>query len=95
MIEWCEISYWQIVLKKSVFADDWKFSGLLVRLACCDVRDRGCRARDRQGCSRFTDASVIGSGQTAPPCRGKCDRFDSLAATGFGTVHVPSRSSGG
>ena len=32
-------AFWRIVLKKSFFADDLKFSGLLVRLSRCGVRD--------------------------------------------------------
>jgi hypothetical protein len=31
--------FWRIVLKKSFFADDEKFSGPLVRLSRCEVRD--------------------------------------------------------
>ena len=31
--------FWRIVLKKSFFADDLKFSGLLARLSRCGVRD--------------------------------------------------------
>jgi hypothetical protein len=39
---------WQILLKKSFFADDGKFSGPLVRLLGCEVRDHiNCRKNDR------------------------------------------------
>jgi hypothetical protein len=31
--------FWQILLKKSFLAHDQKFSGPLVRLTRCDVRD--------------------------------------------------------
>jgi len=34
-----EGSFWRIVLKKSFFADDWKFSGPLVRLSRGELRD--------------------------------------------------------
>jgi hypothetical protein len=43
-----EFRCWQIVLKKSFFADDRKFSGPLVRLSRCEVRDHiNCRKNDR------------------------------------------------
>jgi hypothetical protein len=32
-----DVCFWRIVLKKSVFADDWKIPGPLVRVTRCDV----------------------------------------------------------
>jgi hypothetical protein len=52
-----EVCFWPIVLKKSFFAFDWKFSGPLVRLSRCEVRDHiNCRKNDRWRSYRFCRA---------------------------------------
>ena len=48
------VCFWQIVLKKFFFAGDGKFSGPLVRLSCCEVRDHmNYRKTDRRPSYRF------------------------------------------
>ena len=70
------------MLKKSFFADDLKFSGLLARLSRCELRDHiNCRKNDRWPSYRFYRTSQ----RLKLPMRYICESFGSPRFSSFST----------
>ena len=73
---------WRIVLKKSFFADNRKFSGPLVRLSRCEVRDHiNYRKSDRWPSYRFYRALQ----RLKSPMRYICEIFGARQFSTFST----------
>jgi hypothetical protein len=81
------VGVWQIVLKKSFFADDRKFSGPLVRLSRCEVRDHiNYRKNDRWPSYRFYRALQ----RLKSPTHDICEIFGAPRFSSFSTQSAKS-----
>src|ERR1700682_4641562 len=82
-----DVRFALIVLKKSFFADDWKFSGPLVRLSRCEVRDHmNYRKNDRWASYRFYSALQ----RQKSPMRYICEIFGAPRFSSFSTQSANS-----